>query len=142
MTIKEFIEKHLQNCEYGAELSKEVEQEAKENGFVVVFGASDDLCEFRGAVEDEAECWCGGNLYINSKGDIVGNEQPDYKRIEAVWGKFDNKRTSHNGKYADEECVVQYHPPKSEYVNFHPYCLHLWRKVGENFETPPKHFVG
>ena len=57
-------------------------------------------------------------------------------------GKFDNKRTSHNGKYADEECVVQYHPPKSEYVNFHPYCLHLWRKVGENFETPPKHFVG
>lgn len=86
MTIKEFIEKHLQNCEYGAELSKEAEQEAKENGFVVVFGASDDLCEFRGAVEDEAECWCGGNLYINSEGDIVGNEQPEYKLIEAVWG--------------------------------------------------------
>lgn len=86
MTIKEFIEKHLQNCEYGAELSKEAEQEAKENGFVVVFGASDDLCEFRGAVKDEAECWCGGNLYINSKGDIVGNEQPEYKLIEAVWG--------------------------------------------------------
>lgn len=86
MTIKEFIEKHLQNCEYGAELSKEAEQEAKENGFVVVFGASDDLCEFRGAVEEEAECWCGGNLYINSKGDIVGNEQPEYKLIEAVWG--------------------------------------------------------
>ena len=26
----------------------------------------------------------------------------------------------------EEECVVQFHPPKSEYVNVHPYCLHLW----------------
>lgn len=41
----------------------------------------------------------------------------------------------------EDECVVQYHPPKSEYVNNHPYCLHLWRKCGENFELPPKNFV-
>ena len=41
----------------------------------------------------------------------------------------------------DDECVIQYHPPKSEYVNNHKYCLHLWRKCGENFETPPKNFV-
>lgn len=41
----------------------------------------------------------------------------------------------------DEECVVQYHPPKSEYVNIHPYCLHLWRKCGQNVELPPKGFV-
>lgn len=42
----------------------------------------------------------------------------------------------------DEETVVQYHPPKSEYVNTHPYCLHLWRKKGEDFERPPKGLVG
>lgn len=41
----------------------------------------------------------------------------------------------------EEECVVQYHPPKSEYVNFRPYCLHLRRKCGENFEIPPREFV-
>lgn len=41
----------------------------------------------------------------------------------------------------EDECVVQYHPPKSEYVNNHSYCLHLWRKCGEDFETPPKYFV-
>ncbi len=94
MTIKEFIEKHLQNCEYGAELSKEAEQEAKENGFVVVFGASDDLCEFRGVVEDEVECFDGDNIYINAKGNIANtlfedfapDKHPDYKLIEAVWG--------------------------------------------------------
>ena len=26
----------------------------------------------------------------------------------------------------EEECVVEYHPPRSEYVNFND-CLHLWR---------------
>ncbi len=41
----------------------------------------------------------------------------------------------------DNECVVQFHPPKSEYVNNHPYCLHLWRKCGNDFELPPKEFV-
>lgn len=29
--------------------------------------------------------------------------------------------------FDDNETVVQFHPPKAEYVNFHPYCLHLWR---------------
>ena len=43
--------------------------------------------------------------------------------------------------WGDEECVVQYHPPKSEYVNTHPYCLHLWKKIGSEFETPPKEFI-
>lgn len=41
----------------------------------------------------------------------------------------------------EEECVIQYHPPKSVYVNNHPYCLHLWKKVGVKFELPPKEFV-
>ena len=39
--------------------------------------------------------------------------------------------------FGPEEVVVQYHPRQSEYVNHHPYCLHLWRKCEEDFETPP-----
>lgn len=31
--------------------------------------------------------------------------------------------------FADEELVIQFHPKKSEYVNFHPYTLHMWRPV-------------
>jgi hypothetical protein len=42
----------------------------------------------------------------------------------------------------EEECVVQFHPPKSQYVNRYPHCLHLWKKIGEVYETPPKIFVG
>jgi hypothetical protein len=44
----------------------------------------------------------------------------------------------------DEDFVVQMHPPKVDYVNYHPYCLHLWRKTGTNdfCERPPSSFVG
>jgi hypothetical protein len=30
-----------------------------------------------------------------------------------------------------EEVVVQYHPAKSQYVNLHPFALHLWKPVGQ-----------
>lgn len=44
--------------------------------------------------------------------------------------------------WSDDDCVIQYHPPKSEYINQHPFCLHLWRKAGSEFETPPSYLVG
>lgn len=42
----------------------------------------------------------------------------------------------------DEECVVQFHPPRSEYVNNHPYVLHLWKPIGLEMPRPPKIAVG
>ena len=42
----------------------------------------------------------------------------------------------------EEDCVVQYHPPKSEYVNRHPYCLHLWRPTLERLPRPNPKLVG
>ena len=44
--------------------------------------------------------------------------------------------------WGEEETVIQFHPPRSEYVNNHPYCLHLWKKEGENMETPPSILTG
>lgn len=41
-----------------------------------------------------------------------------------------------------EDCVVQFHPPKSEYVNMHEYVLHLWRCVDKDFPLPDKLMVG
>lgn len=39
-----------------------------------------------------------------------------------------------------EDCVVQFHPPKSVYVNFHPGCLHLWEYTGGGpFKMPIPH---
>lgn len=42
----------------------------------------------------------------------------------------------------DSDCVVQYHPPKSEYVNNHPYCLHLWRPTEQSIPLPDSILVG
>lgn len=41
-----------------------------------------------------------------------------------------------------EDCVIQYHPPQSEYINCHPYCLHLWRPIDKTIPIPPTWMVG
>lgn len=41
----------------------------------------------------------------------------------------------------DDETVIQFHPARSEYVNCHPYCLHLWRPPYP-IPLPPSIFVG
>lgn len=42
--------------------------------------------------------------------------------------------------WEDEDWVVQFHPAKSVYVNFHPGCLHLWRYTGGGpFQMPTPH---
>ena len=42
----------------------------------------------------------------------------------------------------EDDCVIQYHPPRSEYVNNHPNCLHLWRPIGVSLPIPPSIMVG
>lgn len=42
----------------------------------------------------------------------------------------------------DEDAVVQFHPPKSQYVNNHPYCLHLWKPLGIEIPLPDPSMVG
>lgn len=41
-----------------------------------------------------------------------------------------------NTFFEPEECVIQYHPPESAYVNRSHKCLHLWRPQGERIPTP------
>lgn len=77
MTIYEFAQR-LSGRQYGSEISSIEESEAKELGFVVVFGYSDDNAEFRGAIDDEIGCFDGGRVY----------EDGD-KYIDSVWCKGD-----------------------------------------------------
>ena len=47
--------------------------------------------------------------------------------------------------FTEDECCVQYHPPKSEYVNNIPYCLHIWKPIEQYSGTlpiPPSMLVG
>jgi len=44
--------------------------------------------------------------------------------------------------FREDEAVIQIHPPKSEYVNTLPNCLHLWRPIDEKLPLPPSFMVG
>ena len=102
MNIKEFANL-LDNREYKyPQLTKEELQIAKDNGFVIVYGASDDLMEFEGVIYDEAGCFNGGTVYFDKNGvnsEIHGNGATLNNRsdscIEAVWR--DKTRVDENG---------------------------------------------
>lgn len=42
----------------------------------------------------------------------------------------------------DDECVVQYHPPKHAHINCHPNVLHLWKPAIGKIRMPPSWMVG
>jgi hypothetical protein len=42
----------------------------------------------------------------------------------------------------EEEAVMQLHPPRSQYVNQHAFCLHLWRPINTDIPMPPMIAVG
>lgn len=63
--------------EYRNEMTHFEESEAKAAGLVVVFGASDDLMEFRGAISDEVGCYDGGKAIVDRIGVV-----PDFEDID------------------------------------------------------------
>jgi hypothetical protein len=73
MTIFDFAEV-LNGREYLNEMTPLEEQRAKGLNFVVVFGYSDDLAEFRGAIDEEIDCYDGGRIF-----------EKNGKYIDAVW---------------------------------------------------------
>ena len=47
-----------------------------------------------------------------------------------------------NAFWGEDDCCVQYHPAKSEYISMHPFCLHIWRPTSESLPIPLKEMVG
>lgn len=90
MKLKEFAEM-LNGKEYGYPQFTEAElQIAKDNGFVIVCGASDDLMEFNGAIYDEGGCFDEGRVYFDANGvNQEGEERANC--IQAVWSNGVNR---------------------------------------------------
>lgn len=44
--------------------------------------------------------------------------------------------------WSENETVIEFHVPASQHVNYHPYCLHLWKPVGLVIPLPPRRAVG
>lgn len=90
---------------------------------------------------------CGGKLIILSSGTTKDN--PDSCGWEHVSVSLENRIPNWVEMsfvkelfWGAQECVVQFHPPKSVYVNCHPNCLHLWKHAEKEFPLPPTSLIG
>ncbi len=72
---KEELATMLDGRQYLAETTSQIEQLAKDNNLLIVYGGSDDLCEFRGAIDDEMDCY---------EGRMITHKELS-KPIEAIW---------------------------------------------------------
>jgi len=95
MTIQGFA-KMLDGREMGAEMTREEKAQAKELGFVVVFGYSDDNAEIRGAINGEVSCYDETEIHLNQDGifkDCEGEckyskaAKEKCKVIKGIWDK-------------------------------------------------------
>lgn len=77
-------------------------------------------------IASDGEGWEHVSVSLNK------NRTPTWKQMCIVKDIFWDK----------EDCVIQYHPPESEYVNNHPYVLHLWRPIGVILPMPKSILVG
>jgi hypothetical protein len=99
----------LNGREYRDELTSYEERQAKEEGLVIVFGASDDLVEIRGAIHDELDAFEGVTFQMDKKGVIEKPIQSDMDeedfevqfeeylerkkkavKISAIWNDYGN----------------------------------------------------
>lgn len=97
MTREEAVQQ-LDGCQYREEGSRELFAAMKAAGLVAIFGASDDLMEFRGAIDDEISAWEGVTAHLTSKGllqnDCDNDDCPHFAKmqkaaatIRAIWNE-------------------------------------------------------
>jgi hypothetical protein len=96
---KEKLAEQLTGSEYPLRISKETASAANVSGLVIVYGASDDLMEFEGAIYDELGAWNGTTALLDAEGLLPERESIDNdeeleryfqrkktaKTIEALW---------------------------------------------------------
>jgi hypothetical protein len=88
---KEQLAALLNNREYTQEITNQENALAKANRLLVVYGASDDLCELRGAIEDEAGVYTGGTVVI-ADGKILPEIDDDDIEILKKYGVLGTAR--------------------------------------------------
>lgn len=75
---KEAMAGRLNGRQYRDEMTKDDEREAADSGLIVIFGASDDLIEFSGAVIDEIDMYDGGKFRLDAQGPVPSERDNDW----------------------------------------------------------------
>jgi hypothetical protein len=66
-------------------LTRDEEAAAEANRLVVIFGASDDLCELRGAIHDEMGAYQEAMLFIDKHGNLLRELEEDDAKVLAKY---------------------------------------------------------
>ena len=106
----------------------------------------------KGPSGSTAEFGCNGAFFIPSRPGqspfiVVASDGLDWEHVSVslpnrcpTWEEMCKVKALF---WDDEDCVMQLHPPKSQWISNHPYCLHMWRpSVGAPIPTPPSLMVG
>lgn len=102
-----------------------------------------------GPLASTPEDGCNGYFLIPFESTVLGVLASDGMGWDHVSVSLDNRTPNWREMcfikelfFEEYDCVVQYHPPKKEYVNNHEHCLHLWRPQEEIIPMPPSILVG
>lgn len=83
--------------------------------------------------------WKGTVICSNGAGWEHVSVSPEKMRTVPSW---DDMCMIKDIFFKDDEAVIQIHPPKAEYINNMPNCLHLWRCTYKEMVLPPSILVG
>lgn len=89
---KEQLAANLHRREYPLELLREEVASARDPGLVIVYGSSDDLIEFEGAIHDEGVGYDTFTVKIGHEGiipqfGVLDTAQKHGREIKAIWNR-------------------------------------------------------
>lgn len=115
----------------GAGRWNSTEDDGNNGAFLVIYDRKPFKPVMLNVIASDGEGW--EHVSVSVQGSLNKKRTPTWAEMCHIKDLFWDK----------EDTVLQYHPAESEYVNNHPYVLHLWRPVdGEGIPTPPHVLVG
>ena len=110
-------------------------EEIKKNGYIFIKKEGQD--GFGGSFYDrKTRChlnfimsWGGGFEHCSVS---MPTRCPSWDQMCAIKEAF----------WQDDECCMELHPAKKDYINNHPYCLHIWKPINQEIPMPPSLMVG
>ncbi len=92
---------------------------------------------------------CNGQFLVNYEGRIltvIASDGLGWEHVSVslrsrcpTWEEMEFVRELF---FRDDETVMQLSVPRSDHVNCHRYCLHLWRPLDQEIPRPPAILVG
>lgn len=125
---KEQLAEELNGFEYGGPVDAATVEKAKANNLVIVFGASDDLVEFEGAIYDEVGLYGKGDIALLLPGDKFEVDGETSQSLQHVFVLLDD------GAQPETNRIITAEYTDGGYFEFETSMLHNRFNVVEDGE--------